>query len=49
MPELMEDACMNFNHDMSCKKGSTSYAWHARAMFYTQWMKSLYLGNPYYL
>jgi hypothetical protein len=32
---------MTFNRDVSCKKGSTSYAWHAHAMEHTQRMKPL--------
>jgi hypothetical protein len=36
-----KEACVTFNRDMSCKKGTMSNAWHARAMDYTQRMNFL--------
>jgi hypothetical protein len=30
-----KEAFVTFNRDVSCKKGSTSYAWNAHAMVYT--------------
>ncbi len=33
-----KEACVTFNRDVSCKKGSTSYAWHA-AIGHTQRME----------
>jgi hypothetical protein len=40
-PQGQTETCVTFHHDMSCKKGSTSNAWHARAMDHTQRMKFL--------